>query len=397
MTLLPVMCLALVLSLTGAFAFPALIPTFTDAWGLSNTEAGWIAGIYMGSYALASPVLIAMTDRIDARGLFLAGTIVTAVAAVAFALLAEGFWSALALRVLAGVGLAGTYIPGLRILVDRWPADDPSRAVAIYSAAFGLGAAISYLVAGELGRWMGWQAAFAGTGATSFGATILVFLATRPQAPTPPKEPTALLDFRPVLRNRLVVAYILSYGLHVWELLAFRSWIVAFLTASLALSGETPVLSPTMVATLTGLLAMVAIVAGQEVARRFGTTRTVAVLMILTAAVGGTIGFTAGQSYWIVVLASALYTFMILSDSGAITAGTVQAAEPGRRGATLAVHSLFGFGLGFLGPLAVGVVLDVGGGAGSAFAWGLAFAIPALLTLLGPVLLTTLTREPKAR
>ena len=244
---------------------------------------------------------------------------------------------------------------------------------------------------------MGWQAAFAGTGVTAFGATILVFLATRPQAPPPPKEPTALLDFRPVLRNRLAVAYILSYGLHVWELLAFRSWIVAFLTASLALSGETSVLSPTMVATLTGLLAMVAIVAGQEVARRFGTTRTVAVLMILTAAVGATMGFTAGQSYWIVVLASALYTFMILSDSGAITAGTVQAAEPGRRRATLAVHSLFGFGLGFLGPLAVGVVLDLAGGAGSAFAWGLAFAIPALLTLLGPVLLTTLTRDAKAR
>ena len=126
MALLPSMCLALVLSLTGAFAFPALIPSFMDAWSLTNTEAGWIAGIYMGIYALASPVLIAMTDRIDARGLFLAGTMVTAVASIAFALFAEGFWSALALRAVAGIGLAGTYIPGLRILVDRWPADDPS-------------------------------------------------------------------------------------------------------------------------------------------------------------------------------------------------------------------------------------------------------------------------------
>ena len=36
-----------------------------------------------------------------------------------FALLADGFAAALGLRALAGLGLAGTYIPGLRALVDR--------------------------------------------------------------------------------------------------------------------------------------------------------------------------------------------------------------------------------------------------------------------------------------
>jgi hypothetical protein len=37
------------------------------------------------------------------------------------------------------------------------------------------------------------------------------------------------------------------------------------------------------------------------------------------------------------------------------------------------VHSILGFTGAFLGPLAVGVVLDLAGGAGSNLAWGLAF------------------------
>ena len=37
------------------------------------------------------------------------------------------------------------------------------------------------------------------------------------------------LDFRPVLKNRKAVAYIIAYGGHCWELFAFRAWLPTFL------------------------------------------------------------------------------------------------------------------------------------------------------------------------
>jgi hypothetical protein len=37
-----------------------------------------------------------------------------------------------------------------------------------------------------------------------------------------------LLDFRPVLRNRAALGYILGYGAHCFELYGMRTWIVAF-------------------------------------------------------------------------------------------------------------------------------------------------------------------------
>jgi MFS family permease len=59
-------------------------------------------------------------------------------------------------------------------------------------------------------------------------------------------------------------------------------------------------------------------------------------------------------------------------DSSSLTAGTAGTAEPSRRGATLAVHSMLGYIGGFIGPLAVGWILDWRGGMSPA-AWTSAF------------------------
>jgi hypothetical protein len=65
-----------------------------------------------------------------------------------------------------------------------------------------------------------------------------------------------------------------------------------------------------------------------------------------------------------------------------LTAGSAGSAEPGRRGATLAVHSTLGYAGGFLGPLALGVTLDLLGGA-SVVGWGVAFGHVTVALLLG--------------
>ena len=58
------------------------------------------------------------------------------------------------------------------------------------------------------------------------------------------------------------------------------------------------------------------------------------------------------------------------SDSG-VTA----AADAQYRGATLALHSMVGFGLSALGGWAVGVAIDAAGGANSAHGWTAAFLV----------------------
>ena len=81
------------------------------------------------------------------------------------------------------------------------------------------------------------------------------------------------------------------------------------------------------------------------------------------------------------------------ADSGALTAGAVATAAPEAQGATIAVHSSVGFAAAFLGPLAVGIALDAGGGQSAPMAWAMAFIVIALGAALGPLALWLLGRE----
>ena len=85
--------IAQVLTQIGAFTLPALLPHYIERWSLSKTEAGWLIGIFFAAYVPAVPVLLALTDRVPARRIYLIGTGLTALSHWGFAMLADGFWS----------------------------------------------------------------------------------------------------------------------------------------------------------------------------------------------------------------------------------------------------------------------------------------------------------------
>ncbi len=127
------LCAAEVLGMTNYAGFAALLPQFVELWGLSNAEAGWISGIYFGGYTLVVPVLVSLTDRIDPRRIYLFAMALTAASCFGYALFADGFWTALVFRAAAGIGLAGTYMPGLKALSDRTADRARARVVGYYT------------------------------------------------------------------------------------------------------------------------------------------------------------------------------------------------------------------------------------------------------------------------
>ena len=378
------MCAAQGCAQIGAFSVAALLPALIPAWSLSNTEAGWLGGIYYAAYTLAVPLLSSLTDRVDPRRIYLASVALTAVAFAGFAWAATGFWSALAFRALMGVGWAGSYMPGLKALSDLVEGPRQSRAVAAHAAAVGISGALSFGVAGAVHAWLGWRWALVpgALGAALAFALVLLGLPSRPpRTATGPRG--ALLDFRPVLRNRSALAYSLAYCVHTWEMSALRAWVVTFLAFAAAQGGGswTP-LAPATVASVMGLLGVWASVWGNELAIRFGRRRFILGTMLASAAMAGVIGFGTALPYAGTAALVLIYAMLIWSDSSSLTAGSAGSAEPGRRGATLAVHSTLGYAGGFLGPLALGATLDLLGGA-SVIGWGVAFGHVTVALLLG--------------
>jgi MFS family permease len=371
------MCAAEVLGMLSFSSFQALIPTFAADWGLSNSQAGLISGFYFAGYVGAVPVLVSLTDRMDARRVILFSLALGAAASIGFALFAEGFWSALVFRTLHGVGLAGTYMPGLKALSDHVEGPKQSRYVSFYTASFGIGASLSYVIAGAISPAHGWGWVF---GANAIGAALsaAVILAVLPGGRVHEDVPdTHLLDFRPVLKNRPAMAYILGYCGHNWELFAFRSWAVAFLVfAGAAAGGAAGGLGATAIAAIATLLGVPASILGNELAVRIGRRRTIVLVTLASIAVAAVTGFAGALSWPLAVILCLVYGALLTGDSAALTAGTVAAAAPGQRGATLAMHAFIGFLGGVFGPAAMGVTLDLAGGQ-SMLAWGLAFLVCA--------------------
>ncbi len=390
-----VLCLAEILGMAGFATFPALLPAFFAEWRLTNTQAGWISGIFYAGYVALVPVLVSLTDRVDARRVYLLSTVLSGAAVLGFALSATGFWSALALRAAAGAGLAGTYMPGLKLLSDRVKGPRQSRAIAFYTASFGIGTSLSFVLAGEIEAWLDWRWAFALAGLGSLAAYLLVFLLLPPAPPSPEHRPEGrLLDFRPVLANRRAMAYVLAYAAHNWELFGLRSWIVTFLAFSQSLQAAGAwAWNATLVAALINLLGWPASVLGNELATRFGRARVVSLIMGASALLACAVGFSAPLPFAVVVALSLLYGVTVTGDSASLTAGAVAAAPHGRAGATMAVHSTVGFTGAFLGPLAFGIVLDLAGGGQSVLAWGLAFALLGAGVAMGPLALALLGRN----
>jgi MFS family permease len=394
--LVALVCAAQVLAQIGAYAWPAMLPGFLERWPMDNAEAGWITGAFYGAYMLAVPVLVGLTDRVDPRRVYLLGVALTTVSHACFALLADGVVSALVLRVLAGVGWAGTYMTGLKLLADRVDERLMSRAVAGHAAGVGVSGAVSFAFAGALEALLGWQGAFA----AAAGCAALAWLIAWRLVPPAPREPAAaarpgsfsgwLPDFRPVIANRAALAYSAAYCVHTWEMNALRGWAVAFLAFVAAGAGGGPAwLGPVAMATVMGLLGTGASVLGNELAVRLGRRRLVRGAMLASALTALLLGAAGAAGYPAAAAGVVLYAVLVWLDSSSLTAGAAGNAPPGRRGATLALHSMLGYGGGLVGPVVMGLVLDAAGGM-SVRAWSLAFAHLALAGLLGRMLFSRL-------
>ncbi len=383
--LVAVVCTAQVLVQIGAFFWPALLPGMMPLWHLSNSEAGWITAIFYGAYMISVPVLVTLTDRVDPKRVYLFGVAATVIGHLMFALFADGFWSALATRALTGMGWAGTYMTGLKLLADRVDAKMMSRATAGHAASIGISGALSFACGDMIAAAAGWRAAFFAAAMSAAIAWLAVALIVPPQSKraAPATDGRGLYDFRPVFRNHSAMAYAIAYCIHTLEMSALRGWGVAFLAYVAASTGTSAaaVLSPAIVATGLGLIGTAASVAGNEAAIRFGRKRLIVTAMLASILIGGTVGFVGSTSYAMAAVFITIYGIVIWLDSSSLTAGTAGTAEPSRRGATLAVHSMLGYAGGFVGPLLVGGMLDLSGGM-SQVGWGIAFLSVAALMVV---------------
>ena len=141
-------CIAEIFGLSGYSVVPALLPQFIEAWSLTTTQAGWLAGMVSAGYMLAVIPLVSLTDRRPARQLYLASSVLSALSCFGMAL-SDSLLPALGFRALGGIAMAGMYMPGLRALTHGVEGATRARIAAWYTSSFTIGASLRFCSAGS--------------------------------------------------------------------------------------------------------------------------------------------------------------------------------------------------------------------------------------------------------
>jgi len=243
---------------------------------------------------------------------------------------------------------------------------------------------------------LGWRSAFVIAGILG-AAGVLIAWAVLPGVDfgREEKEPQPLLDFRPVLANRDVLALIVGYAAAIWGCVGLRQWIVVFLTFRAGDQAALPAQAwiILVVGAVINFLGVPAGIIGNELSIRYGLRTIATLVFVLSAVAGGLFGFTAMLPYVAVLGLSVLAGFIVQGNFSNLTSGVLAVAAPSYLGATIGLYSCIGFGASFLGTLLFGVMLDQFGGTSQLVAWAVSFGICGLACLAGAAATVFLPRN----
>jgi len=392
-TIVAAICTAEILGLAGYSIVPALLPQFIEAWSLTNTQAGWLAGIVSAGYMLAVVPLVSLTDRLPARQIYLASSTLSALSCFGMAL-CDSLLPALGFRAAAGIAMAGMYMPGLQALTHGVGGTMRARIAAWYTSSFTVGASISFLF-GRVGTLLGWRSAFLVAGLLSTTGMVIAWAALPRRVPPGDADPQPLFNLRPVFANRDALVLIIGYAAAIWGCVGLRQWIVVFLTFCAGDQAAVPAQAWTIlvVGALISFLGVPAGLIGNELSIRYGLRSIATLVFLLSAIAGGLFGFTAMLPYIAVLALSVFVGFIVQGNFSNLTSGVLAVAAPQYRGATIGLYSCIGFAAGFLGTLLFGVALDQFGGTSHLAAWILSFGTCGLACVTGGVATMFLSRD----
>ncbi len=374
--------------------YSALLPILQKEWSLTNGQAGWIYSSYQIGYILAVVFLTSLTDYIRPKYIYILTALWAGVSGILFSVWAKGFESALILRTMMGIGLAGTYMPGLRMVSEKFPPRERGMAIGIYVGVFSLGVSLSLFLTGFINSLLSWRWAFFHTSLGPIGGGIIAFFQLGEI--TKIKEEEKKVSLGEVLRNHPVLMMIGGYVAHMWEMFGMRAWMVAFLTACLLTAQFDFQKAVNLSAVIAGVVILVGAISnalGGLLSDRYGRENTIIVVMLGSGLLSLLIGWTRPFPFSLILILSILYGFMVTGESSVLSTGVTELAHPGGLGRTMALQSLLGFGAASISPIIFGYILDLTNPSDALIRfgyfpnWGWAFALLGLGGLMGPLII----------
>ena len=384
---LVLLSLAELLGMSLWFSAAAVVPALRVEWNLSDSSVSWLTIAvqlgFVGGTLLSA--FLNLPDVISVRYLFAVSAFAGAVTNAAFGGYVRDVHSAILLRFLTGMFLAGVYPPGMKIMAT-WFQRSRGMALGVLVGALTLGKASPYLV-NVLGS-ANWRQNifFISLLAIAGGLIVLFFVGDGPHA-----LPAAKFDWKQsvaVFKNRGVRLASFGYFGHMWELYAMWVWIPVMIRASLAVSKASPVTAEFASFLVIGCGAIGCVAAGL-LADRIGRTIVTSWAMGFSGSCCLLIGFLFGGNPFLLLFVAAIWGATVVADSAQFSACVTELGDPQYVGTALTMQTCIGFLLTTISIELIPYFVKAAG-------WQYAFAILAPGPLLGVISMLRLRGLPEA-
>lgn len=144
---------------TDEFVISGILPAVAADLGVTAGQAGYLVTAFALAFCLGSPVIAVMTDRIDKKRVLIWGLSVFAIAN-ALMVIADTFWIALALRVVAGLAAAATSPTAMAIAGGAAPAGQEGRYLAVATSGLTVALFTGVPAGAMIGNLYSWRATF---------------------------------------------------------------------------------------------------------------------------------------------------------------------------------------------------------------------------------------------
>jgi MFS transporter, Spinster family, sphingosine-1-phosphate transporter len=223
------------------YILPGAQPLIQGEFKVSDERMGALTTALFITYMLTAPFTGWLGDRFRRKPLIVAGVVLWSLATLV-TFWVHDYWSLYFRHALVGVGEATFGIFAPAVLSDFFPARDRNRVLSFFYLAIPVGAAMGYLVGGQLGERFGWRTPFLVAAVPGLLIAVLyAIFATEPQrGGADEREAAAFVSQtkperewkkpRPLTLTELFVQFLRRSGL--WELFTNPG----FLTATLGMA-----------------------------------------------------------------------------------------------------------------------------------------------------------------